>query len=486
MRLIVVLAIFLGTAEAAHAQAAATPPVRLGTVVVAGSLRTRSEGWNWFKSSAKDDYVYSGNLARIGLTQTKTRYDWQVEFAVPFLLGLPDDAIASAPQGQLGLGASYFAANNKGTNTADLFLKQATFRVKGIGGIAGHSLRVGRMEFMDGTEVVPPNAALAAVKRDRVAHRLLGNFGFSHVGRSFDGVQYVLSNPKLNFTFLAARPTRGVFQVDGWGNLDINVFYGALTGQVGTGGNAAEWRVFGIAYDDRRDGVLKTDNRSPAARRADNESITIGTFGGHYLRMAQTPRGPVDVLLWGALQTGSWGTLDQRAGALAAEAGWQPNVLKKVAPWFRGGYDFGSGDGDPNDTRHGTFFQLLPTPRIYARFPFFNMMNNGDAFGEVILRPSGKLNLRTDVHVLRLAKDDDLWYVGGGAFQPGTFGFVGRPSNNRTGLATLYDVSADYRVNGYASFTVYYGWAAGRPVTEAIYPAGDNASFGYAELTLRF
>ena len=132
---------------------------------------------------------------------------------------------------------------------------------------------------------------------------------------------------------------------------------------------------------------------------------------------------------------------------------------------------------------------MLPTPRIYARFPFFNMMNYGDGFGEVILRPTGSLknlNVRTDVHVLRLANKNDLWYSGGGAFQPSTFGFAGRPSNGQTGLATLYDVSGDYRINGYASFTLYYGHAWSRPVTEAIYPSGSKADFGYGELTLRF
>lgn len=66
-----------------------------------------------------------------------------------------------------------------------------------------------------------------------LAHRLIGNFGFSDVGRSFDGVQYNLNRSKLNLTLFGGRPTRGVFQVDGWGELNINVFYGALTGQVG-------------------------------------------------------------------------------------------------------------------------------------------------------------------------------------------------------------------------------------------------------------
>ncbi|MBI2828933.1 MAG: hypothetical protein HYX77_06665, partial [Acidobacteria bacterium] len=464
-----------------------TPPVRLGNdLLLTGSLRSRAEVWNWFEGSANHDYAYSGNLARVALSQTKKRYDWQVEFAAPFLLGLPDDATASAPQGQLGLGPSYFAANQNDTETADVFVKQASIRVTNLGGVAGHSVKVGRMEFIDGTEVAPRNATLAAVKRDRVAHRLIGNFGFSHVGRSFDGGQWALNRPRWNVTAFAGRPTRGVFQVDGWGELDINVAYGALTAQVGTGTKVGEWRAFGIGYFDDRQRVLKTDNRSAAARGADTKDLNIGTFGGHYLQTVPTSRGPVDFLAWGAVQVGSWGTLDQRAGAFAVEAGWQPQAFSKVAPWFRGGYNYGSGDGDPNDDRHATFFQILPTPRIYARFPFFNMMNIGDGFGEVILRPASSLNVRTDVHVLRLASEDDLWYAGGGAFQPSSFGFAGRPSGGRSGLATLYDVSGDYRINGYASVTLYYGRAFGRRVTEAIYPNGADADFGYAEMTLRF
>ncbi|MBI2185984.1 MAG: alginate export family protein [Acidobacteria bacterium] len=458
----------------------------MGDIVVAGSLRTRAEAWNWFEGRADDSYIYPGSIARIGLSQKKARVDWQLEFAVPFLLGLPDDAIAPGSQGQLGLGATYFAANNNRTNVAELFVKQASVRFTGLGGVAGQSLKAGRMEFIDGTEVTPGNGTLAAVKRDRIAHRLLGNFAFSHVGRSFDGAQWVLSRRALNITAFAGRPTRGVFVVDGWSGLDINVLYGAVTEQTGTGANAGEWRVFGLGYFDRRDGVVKTDNRLAAARIADTASIDVGTFGGHYLRTVPTAAGAVDLMAWGAVQIGSWGILDQRAGTFAVEAGWQPDALDVLAPWFRGGYNYGSGDGDPNDSRHGTFFQILPTPRVYARFPFFNMMNTGDAFGEVILRPSRSLNVRSDVHVIRLASRNDLWYAGGGAFQSSTFGFSGRPSSARAGLATLYDVSGDYRVSAYTSVTVYYGRAAGRSVTDAIYASGADADFGYVELTLRF
>jgi len=236
-----------------------------------------------------------------------------------------------------------------------------------------------------------------------------------------------------------------------------------------------------------RGGAIKRyTSRSPLAiRTADTQHINIGTYSGHYLHTIRSPLGTVDLLVWGALQNGSWGRLAQRSAAFAAEAGWQPPVLSAVRPWLRGGFDYGSGDGNPNDNTHGTFFQILPTPRVYARFPFFNMMNNRDAFGEIILRPSKLLTIRADVHSLALANSNDLWYSGGGMFQPWTFGYTGRPSNGHTGLATLYDASADYNMNSHASFGVYFGRALGGPVIQSIYPNGKNANFGYLELTFR-
>ena len=75
------------------------------------------------------------------------------------------------------------------------------------------------------------------------------------------------------------------------GRADVAVVYGAATGQLGGAGNAGEWRIFGLAYRDGRDNVVKTDNRPLAVRRGDTEPITIGTFGGHYLRAATTTAG---------------------------------------------------------------------------------------------------------------------------------------------------------------------------------------------------
>jgi hypothetical protein len=477
------LAIFSIMAACGVTQAQTTSS---GDLQVHGSFRTRLEMWDWFDARANDgSYTFSGNILRLSLSRQAKNVDWQLEFAAPFLLGLPDDAVAAGATGQLGLGATYYVANSRSQNAGMVFAKQGFVRFKNLFGDAGQSLRLGRFEFSDGVEVMPKDATLAWVKRERIGQRLLGPFGWSHVGRSFDGLQYSMTRGRNNLTLLAVKPTRGAFQVDGWGELDVAVGYAALTHSVQTNRTAGDYRAFAMYVHDWRS-VVKTDNRPLASRQRDFSNIRIGTFGGHAADTINTRAGTIDTLAWGLLQTGKWGNLDHRAGAFLLEGGWQPAVLPKLKPWLRGGYSYTSGDGDPGDNRHSTFFQALPTPRPYARMPFFNMMNNQDAFGMLIIRPHRMLTLRAEAHGLRLAERNDLWYLGGGAFQPWTFGYVGRSSNGARGLATLYDVSADLNPGAHWSITGYYGKAIGHSVVRNIYPEGKDGQFGYIEVVYRF
>ncbi len=457
-------------------------PLEIGGVTFSGNIRERYYAWDWFEpATGQNLYGYSGTLMRFSFSQQKQNYDWNIEFAVPVLLGVPNRAVQPAPQGQLGLGAADYAANDNNQYTAFIFPKQAFVRLKWD----HSSLQFGRFEFTDGSEVKPKDATLASLKNDRIGQRLLGTFGFSDMGRSMDGAHYAYSNGAWNLTAVSAVPTRGVFQVDGWGWVVTPITYVALTKQADWGATHAEWRVFGLFYNDDRT-VLKTDNRPAPVRAADHGGIDIGTYGGHFISATATSAGTFDVLGWGALQNGSWGALTQRSGAGAIEGGWQPKFAERVRPWFRGGYYYSSGDGNAADGTHGTFFAVLPTPRVYARFPFFNSMNNRDAFGEVMLRPTKDLTLRGDIHGLWLANKADLWYTGGGAFQPWTFGFSGRPSNGNTGLATLYDISGDYKWRHGISIGLYFGYAEGGPVIKKIYPVNSNGALGFTELNYRF
>lgn len=465
--------------------AAAPAPFQWGKVTVSGSIRSRLEMWNWMDGNANSGYSYLGNFFKLSLASGNAKTDWQLELAAPVLLGLPDDATAPAPQGPLGLGAIYANANDRRNHAAMIFPKQGWVRFKGLLGSEAISLKVGRFEFRDGAEIAKKHAALNVITQTRIADRLIGAFPWTHVGRSFDGFHLASAHKRATLTVAGFMPTRGAFQVDGWGNLKVGAGYASVAGASSMGRNHNDWRVLGMYYHDWRH-VLKTDNRPASARQSDMANIRIATVGGHYSHLTETANGALDFLLWGVVQTGRWGRLDHEALALDIEGGWQPGFAPKLKPWIRAGFTHGSGDSDPNDSKHGTFMQMLPTPRPFARFPFYDMMNNQDVFAMLTLRPHKDWTIKTEAHSLRLANRNDLWYQGGGAFQPWSFGYVGRPAGGARGLATYYDASADWNVNPHVTLSGFLGYAVGKSAMQRIYPNGEDGVFGYLEAGYRF
>ncbi len=483
-----VIIVFLLAVTMSGGALAAQTPSAVGGLTVTGSIRTRAEYWQWFEPGGEDDgYAFSGTLIRAGVGQQRDVIGWQLELGAPILLGLPQGAILPAPLGQSGAGASYYAANDGEENVASAFLKQAYLRLGVAPGSEGHGIRLGRFEFVEGSERAPADPSLASLKRDRIAHRLVGTFGWSHVGRSFDGAHYSYTGPAANLTAVVARPTQGVFDVDGWPSLDVALAYAGLTISQDEAQHPGEARLFALGYVDYRDetNLVKVDNRPAAQRQVDNENITIATVGGHYLRGLVTEGGMIDFLLWGALQAGRWGSQDHRAWAAAAEVGFQPTPDTPLRPWFRLGWSRGSGDDDPEDDEHRTFFQPLPTPRLYARLPVYNMMNTQEVFGSLILRPTSWMTIRSDLRNLWLVDENDLWYSGGGAFEPETFGFAGRPSLGFTKLGLLADASVDLRLGSNLTASFYFGYLDGEHVIEDLYPEDDVVRMGYIELEYR-
>ena len=458
---------------------------KLGLFNLTVNWRFRTEAWDWFEPSvpAQNAYAFEHSLLRVGLGQKFEKFEWFVEGAQDAIVDLPTSAVLSGRPGQLGLGAAYFVANGNGQNNANGFVRQAYL---GFNLPANARFRIGRFTFLDGAEVAPKDKSLATLVNARITQRLIGDFGFSAVGRSFDGARLDFDTGAGTFTLLGARPTRGVYQIDAMGELNIDLFYGAWNVPVNLANSSGSFRLFSLGYIDERSSVLKTDNRSTALRSADHQHIRIGTYGADYVHVFRAQNaGQFDFLLWGAVQNGSWGMLTQRAGAFVAEGGWQPRV-SQIKPWLRAGYSYGSGDSDPADGTHKTFFQVLPTPRPYARFPFYNMMNNEDFFGSATFRLPHSFVLRSELHALRVANRNDLWYGGGGAFQPRSFGYTGRATAGNRSLANVWDISMDVPLRYGLTLTTYYAHAWGKSVVESIYPAGTNAQFGYVETNFHF
>lgn len=311
----------------------------------------------------------------------------------------------------------------------------------------------------------------------------MGNFGFANAQRSFDGADANYGTGNWNVTVMAARADQGVFNMNGNPELNVDVQYLAVSQSALS--QHLLWRAFAIGYHDGRTGLTKTDNRTLALRQEDHKNIRIGTYGGDLLATFPAGRGKFDFLLWGAFQNGSWGELTHSANGAALEGGYQFGTGPRAA-WLRGGWFRGSGDSNASDDKHTTFFQILPTPKLYAGFPFYNLMNSTDEFVQVIDKPAKKLSVRSDLHWLQLTSRKDLWYQGGGAYDNKVFGYVGRPANGHSSFSSVADASVGWQTTRTVAVNFYYGHAWGKSVVKKIYPAGGNAQFGYIELVYKW
>ncbi|HVO61483.1 MAG TPA: alginate export family protein [Terriglobales bacterium] len=462
----------------------APQPLKIGSLTIGGEVLGRGEYWNWFFGNTRTHYAFGQSLLRLDLSQQGTKYGWTISVAQPSLYHLPSNAFVPGTNTPLGYGPVYFVANGRETTTANAFVQEAYVSIRGID--RNHStVRVGRFLFNEGLEKKPESADLAWLVRERISQRLVGDSEWTGITRSFDGAHFSSDlGPDSNVTLMAARVTRGVFKTDALGEMDVETFYGAYTREFVTPHTDSELRVFGLGYYDGRN-VLKADNRPLAARVADTNTINVGTFGVNYALVAPIRyAGKWDLVVWGAEQIGHWGSLTQRANSGLFELGWHPPI-PKIRPWLRAGAFFASGDGNPNDGKHATFFQPLPTEQLYARVPFYTLQNTEDYTGQVIFQPNPRLELRSEVHKVKLHAVNDEWYLGTGAFQNTTFGYYILPSGGHRGLGNYVDFSANYQVNAHLALHAYVGAMSGKAV-ETSSLKGKKGGFTFLEVAYRF
>jgi len=467
-------------AAAAHSQNAPGAKHSAAPITFSVQDRTRTVANQWFGAPPyTTTYPYVEQLLRFSIAQKMEHYDWLLEGSQNTVFDVPTTSISSlTSQGQLGLGGTYYAANTNTLPAAASF-RQGFLRYHGG---ADTTLRVGRFEFFDGQETAPKDTTLAWLQTNRIAQRLIGNFGFSNGQRSFDGIDAHYGKHSWDITAMAGRTTQGVFNMNANPELNVDLQYLAYSKR--DFGQHLLWRAFAADYHDGRTGLTKTDNRALAVRQGDHKNIRIGTYGADALTVLPAGPGSLDLVFWGALQNGNWGALSQHAGAFTTEAGYRL-IHAPTKPWLRGGIFRSTGDQNSTDSVHNTFFQMLPTPRIYARFPFYNLMNSTDRFVQFVDNPTKKIEVRSDLHFLKLTSANDLWYQGGGPFDNKVFGYTGRPAGGHNSFASLLDVSSDYQLNPSLALNLYYAHVFGKSVVANDFPAGTSSNYGYLEIIYR-
>ena len=486
------LALCLASSAAAQvvsSSAAQTPPPPPppNTVTTRPALtivvRERTNTTQWFAATPNSEvYAHQDSLVRLAIAQRIKHFDYAMELGQSAEFALPQDAVSPvAAQGQLGLGGTYYASNNNNVTPIAASFRQGFLRYHFKRDAT--VLRIGRFEFFDGAETTPKNATLLWLQTNRISQRLVGNFGFSNGQRSFDGIDGKAGGRHWDLTGMAGRATQGVFNMNANPELNVDIQYLAYTRSLAKDRVLA--RGFALGYHDGRTGLTKTDNRTAAARALDHQNIRIGTYGMDVLTAIPVgKKNTFDLLFWGVLQNGQWGLLKQHSGGYAMEGGIKFAGVRSQ-PWLRGGALRTTGDNNNTDGTHNTFFQVLPTPRVYARFPYFNMMNSKDEFVQLIDKPSKRIDIRTDLHFLQLTAPGDFLYGGGGAFDNKVFGYTGKPGNGHGSMSSLFDISVDIAITKTLTLSNYYAHAFGKTQLAAIYTTQKNANYGYFELNYK-
>lgn len=463
----------------AQAPAAAPPPAHAWKWNLVNM--TRVESWRFFEpppSGGDPGSAFVANRLRVSLTGTWKPFDFSAAVQYVQFGGLPTDAVGP---GALGTGALYFQHSGQ-TTSRGLYPRTLNVRVRLPRGV---TLQAGRFAYVSGAEAPSGRPKIEAVKRARVDSRLIGEFEWSLYQRSFDGVRADVDRKGWHAAGSWLRPTQGGFEEEAGKSLgEVDLVTGVLALRPDVALADTDLSLFAYRYDDDRRVAARPDNSGLSAQRVD---VGITTFGVSAVGASPAGRGEVDYLAWFAAQTGDWYGQSHRAWSLAAEAGYQWKKARGQ-PWVRGGYLHASGDGNPSDDRHETFFPMVPTVRKYSMTTVYSTMNLDDLFAEVIVKPATRLTARLDVRRLWLAEAADRWYAGSGATQrTGTFfGYSGRRSGGSTDLAPfVMEGAADLALGKHWSANAFAGAIRGGDAVAASFQ-GRWLRFFYLESVVKW
>ncbi len=413
-------------------------------VTIGGEVRERYEFRDQadFNSSASDTLSFIGSRIRLHLNYEVT----------------PDIAFFIQFQDARQFGGEVSTASND--NNVDLH--QGYVMVKNLSAV---SLTIGRQELMFGDS------------------RLVGNFGWSNIGRSFDG---------LRVTYLAD-PVR----VDVWGtstkvygtnttaspaltpsNRDAQQFYGLY----------ASLKTALVAVEPYVLYLLDTGN-APATATAITAPLATGqrrtTVGLRLDGKAAQPS--IDFTGEGAYQ---FGTMDARgatpesdisAYAVAVKAGYTAPIGMK--PRIGIEYDRASGDRDSTDDKIETFENLFPTNHIhYGYMDYVGWRNMQDIRLSASVKPSASSGVSLDYHRFSLAEENDRWYAASGA----AFGPTPVAGNTESDLGQEIDLVAYMMVKEKIRLEAGYGRFLPGDYVDVNFPAADASDWLYVQVGTSF
>ncbi len=351
--------------------------------------------------------------------------------------------------------------------------------------------------------------------------RLVGGFEWNNFARTFDAAKVVYNAADIKTTIdaFAAR----VVTIQGRNQGDKNdfildrsdphdLFAGVYVQNSGCIKNQ-KTDVYLLYRDKSQNGPFYRPNfltSGPTGVAPYDIPEKIWTLGFRAQSIASAPLGGCDYIVeaayqWGQSRPGltnaqvavpNW--YDHRAYAIHAELGrsWEKSAF---FPRLAIEYNEASGDRNPTDTHNDAFLNLFPTNhKFYGYMDVLGWKNMKDLAATLRFKPFAKAGSSLRKSILRLAYDwlslkttQDLWYRANAitaVATPAAAIRTGLPSD----LGREFDVtwtwspSPPYEILlGYSYFWTGDYLPAAR-ISGGVPGRGDNATLGYAQLTVKF
>lgn len=420
-------------ADEAGLDAEALKDVSLGdgaSLTLGGEVRTRFESWwNFAFSPARDrddDFV----LLR-GLLYADLRLDDNLRFFVE------GKSVGASDRGLPG-----------GRRTVDvdrLDLQQAYVELT-------RPLAVGEVRFLLGRQ------ELVFGKQ-----RLVSPLPWANSLRAWDTARVVVARDAWRYdAFFGRLAVTDKYELNDWRNgHSLWGLYGS--GKVGAAEDSLD--VYYVGFDG--DAPVVVNGTAGEDRRHTVGTRYSGTRGGN------------DFELEAGHQFGDVGDADVSAWFLAVDLartlttkGWSPRLFLR--------FDYASGDDRFGDDAVETFHQLFPLGHAYFGYmDFVGRQNVIDFHPGLRVQPTGRLSLRSELHLFRRASDaDGLYNAGGGLLRGGGL-------TDAAEIGQELDLVAHYRLNPLTSVELGYSHFFAGDFLEQSGPAED-VDWVYLQMLITF
>lgn len=447
--------------------------------------RIRLEDWDTFnRINSNQDSSYQNllSLTELQLKSTgKKSYDYEARINFAKFLQLPENA-------SFGTGSAYYRGGFRKTNFKP-YLRQLYFSFYN----SDRSWRfdVGRFDYNDIIEFKSKNKDLEWIKEFRISGRMIAIPGFQILQRSMNGININYNQKKYNLNLSAWKPTTGTTHKQAGDIMnDVKVFTLSNTFKFEKTLKNHEFQVFAYKYKDNRDIVVnRPDNSQPTVRTTNGIDININSYGfwAVGLHDVNAGKGRIDNTIWYIFQTGDWFEQDHKAYAYLIELGYKFKHCKST-PWIRTGLFKSSGDSDPTDNKHETYYPYLPFNRKHSKSLTFGLQNLEDRFLQLITQPHKDLRLELEYHRIKLSEGNDKWYNGGGpiANTGNSFGVSINNTNGSTDFGTSIDFAVNYKINRESQLIFSYSKFYGGSVIKNNFNSKNDQDFAYIEYVHEF